>query len=166
MKKKQKERQHKLNFEIKHPTVRVGEFGIITINEARKIANEQELDLVLINENSNPPVCKIMNYEKFIYQQSKNQKQKPLDVKEVKLGPNTSENDLSYRIKHICEFLDKGHRIKLSMRFKGREMIHVDKGMELMLKLILDLEKFGISESVPKLEGKQIIGYLKPLPKK
>ena len=71
MKKKQKERLHKLNFEIKHQNVRVGEFGVISINEARKMASEQELDLVLINENSNPPVCKIMNYEKFIYEQMK-----------------------------------------------------------------------------------------------
>lgn len=162
MKKKQKERQHKLNFEIKHQTVRVGEFGVISINEAKKMASEQELDLVLINENSNPPVCKIMNYEKFIYQQNKNQKQKPLDVKEVKLGPNTSENDLSYRIKHISEFLNKGHKVKLSMQFRGREMVFVDKGQELMLNLILSVEEHGTAESLPKLEGKRLQCTLKP----
>jgi translation initiation factor IF-3 len=166
MKKKQKERQHKLNFEIKHQTVRVGEFGVISINEARKMASEQELDLVLINENSNPPVCKIMNYEKFIYQQIKNQKQKSLDIKEVKLGPNTSENDLSYRIKHICEFLDKGHKVKLTMQFRGREMIFVDKGQELMLNLIISVDEHGTAESLPKLEGKRLQCTLKPKPKK
>lgn len=166
MKKKQKERQHKLNFEIKHQTVRVGEFGVMSINEARKMASEQELDLVLINENSNPPVCKIMNYEKFIYQQNKNQKQKSLDIKEVKLGPNTSENDLSYRIKHICEFLDKGHKVKLTMQFRGREMIFVDKGQELMLNLILNVEEHGSPESLPKLEGKRLQCTLKPKTKK
>jgi translation initiation factor IF-3 len=166
MKKKQKERQHKLNFEIKHQTVRVGEFGVVSINEARKMASEQELDLVLINENSNPPVCKIMNYEKFIYQQSKNQKQKSLDIKEVKLGPNTSENDLSYRIKHICEFLDKGHKVKLTMQFRGREMIFVDKGQELMLNLIISVDEHGTAESLPKLEGKRLQCTLKPKPKK
>ena len=166
MKKKQKERQHKLNFEIKHQTVRVGEFGVISINEARKMASEQELDLVLINENSNPPVCKIMNYEKFIYQQSKNQKQKSLDIKEVKLGPNTSENDLSYRIKHICEFLDKGHKVKLTMQFRGREMIFVDKGQELMLNVIISVDEHGTAESLPKLEGKRLQCTLKPKPKK
>lgn len=165
-KNKQKEKQHKLNSEITHPMVRVGEHGIITIREAQKMADEQELDLVLINENAQPPVCKIMNYEKFVYELSKKPKQKSLDVKEIKLGPNTSENDLSYRTKHICEFLDKGHRIKLSMRFKGREMMFVDKGMELMLNLILSVEKHGVSESLPKLEGKQIIGYIKPITKK
>jgi translation initiation factor IF-3 len=162
MKKKQKERQHKLNFEIKHQTVRVGEFGVISINEAKKMASEQELDLVLINENSNPPVCKIMNYEKFIYQQSKNQKQKSLDIKEVKLGPNTSENDLSYRIKHISEFLNKGHKVKLSMQFRGREMVFVDKGQELMLNLIVSVEEHGTAESLPKLEGKRLQCTLKP----
>ncbi len=166
MKKKQKERQHKLNFEIKHQNVRVGEFGIITINEAIRIANEQELDLVLINENSNPPVCKIMNYEKFIYQQSKNQKQKSLDIKEVKLGPNTSENDLSYRIKHICEFLGKGHKVKLTMQFRGRENIFIDKGQELMLNLILNVEEHGTPEALPKLEGKRLHCTLKPKAKK
>jgi translation initiation factor IF-3 len=166
MKKKQKERQHKLNFEIKHQTVRVGEFGVVSINEARKMASEQELDLVLINENSNPPVCKIMNYEKFIYQQSKNQKQKSLDIKEVKLGPNTSENDLSYRIKHICEFLDKGHKVKLTMQFRGREMIFVDKGQELMLNVIISVDEHGTAESLPKLEGKRLQCTLKPKPKK
>jgi translation initiation factor IF-3 len=163
---KQKEKQHKTNLEIVHPTVRVGEHGILSLKEAQQLADEQELDLVLINENTQPPVCKIMNYEKFIYQQSKTPKHKTLDIKEIKLGPNTSENDLSYRTKHIIEFLEKGHRIKLTMRFKGREMKHVDKGMEVILNLILKLESFGISESVPKLEGKQIIGYLKPVPKK
>lgn len=165
-KNKQKEKQHKLNSEINYPTVRVGEHGILTIKEAQKIADEQELDLVLINENAQPPVCKIMNYEKFIYELSKKSKQKSLEVKEIKLGPNTSENDLSYRVKHIIEFLDKGHRIKLSMRFKGREMMFVDKGMELMLNLILSVEKHGVSENLPKLEGKQIIGYIKPITKK
>lgn len=165
-KNKQKEKQHKLNSEITHPMVRVGEHGIISIREAQKMADEQELDLVLINENAQPPVCKIMNYEKFVYELSKKPKQKSLDVKEIKLGPNTSENDLSYRTKHICEFLDKGHRIKLSMRFKGREMMFVDKGMELMLNLILSVEKHGVSENLPKLEGKQIIGYIKPITKK
>ena len=166
MKKKQKERLHKLNFEIKHQNVRVGEFGIVTIDEARRIASEQELDLVLINEHSNPPVCKIMNYEKFIYQQNKNQKQKSLDLKEVKLGPNTSENDLSYRIKHICEFLDKGHKVKLTMQFRGREMVFVSNGELLMLKLIDSISEHGLPESMPKMEGKKMQCLLKPRPKK
>jgi translation initiation factor IF-3 len=130
------------------------------------MADEQELDLVLINENAQPPVCKIMNYEKFIYQQNKAVKNKSLDVKEIKLGPNTSENDLSYRTKHICEFLDKGHKVKLTMQFRGREMAFVDKGQEVMLKLIVSVEDHGSAESVPKLEGKKLQCTLKPKPKK
>jgi len=81
------------------------------------------------------------------------------------LGPNTAENDLSYRAKHIIEFLDKGHRIKISMRFKGREISFLNKGMEIMLKLILSVEEHGVSESLPKLEGKQLIAYVKPIKK-
>lgn len=165
-KNKQKEKQHKLNSEITHPMVRVGEHGIITIREAQKMADEQELDLVLINENAQPPVCKIMNYEKFVYELSKKPKQKSLDVKEIKLGPNTSENDLSYRTKHICEFLDKGHKVKLTMQFRGREMAFVDKGQELMLKLIVSVEEHGSAESIPKLEGKKLQCTLKPKTKK
>jgi len=165
-KNKQKEKQHKLNSEITHPIVRVGEHGIISIREAQKMADEQELDLVLINENAQPPVCKIMNYEKFVYELSKKPKQKSLDVKEIKLGPNTSENDLSYRTKHICEFLDKGHKVKLTMQFRGREMAFVDKGQELMLKLIVSVEEHGSAESIPKLEGKKLQCTLKPKTKK
>ena len=165
-KNKQKERQHKLNLEITYPMVRVGEHGVVSLKEAQKLADDQELDLVLINENAQPPVCKIMNYEKFIYQQNKAAKQKSLDIKEIKLGPNTSENDLSYRTKHICEFLDKGHKVKLTMQFRGREMAFVDKGQELMLKLIVSVEDHGSAESVPKLEGKKLQCTLKPKAKK
>jgi translation initiation factor IF-3 len=167
---KKQVRKEKLNGEIKFQNIRLTGEGfkgeIVTLKEALAKANDLNLDLVLVTETNDIGVCKIMNYEKFMYEQSKKPKNKGLDVKEVKLGPNMADNDLEYRTKHIIEFLQKGHRIKLSMRFKGREIIHLDKGMELILKLILGLEKFGVSESVPKLEGKQIIGYLKPLPKK
>jgi translation initiation factor IF-3 len=167
MKKKQKERQHKLNFEIKHQTVRVGEFGVVSINEARKMASEQELDLVLINENSNPPVCKIMNYEKFIYEQMKKEKEKPkpLEMKEIKVGPNTDENDLDYRIKHIIEFLERGHKVKITMQFRGREMAYVAKGEALILKLMLAITEHGVAEMMPKLEGKKMFVTLRPLKK-
>ena len=163
---KQKEKQHKTNLEINHPTVRVGEHGILSLKEAQQLADEQELDLVLINENAQPPVCKIMNYEKFIYQQSKTPKNKTLDIKEIKLGPNTSENDLSYRTKHIIEFLEKGHKVKLTMQFRGRQMAFVDKGQEVMLNLIVSVEEHGSAESIPKLEGKRLQCTLKPKAKK
>lgn len=159
-------REHKLNNEIIASEVRVTDEGIISLKEALNIARSKEMDLVLINANAVPPVCKIMNYEKYIYELSKKPKNKTLEVKEVKLGPNMAENDLIYRKKHIIEFLDKGHRIKLSMRFRGREMAFVDKGMALMLGFIVSLEDYGTSDAMPKLEGKQIIGFIKPKPKK
>ena len=158
--------QHLINKEIRGTEVRVSDVGILSLTEALRLAESDGLDLVLINPNAQPPVVKIMNYEKFLYDQSKKDKPKVLEMKEIKVGPNTSENDLTYRIKQISEFLGKGHRIKLSMQFKGREMIFVDKGMALILKLILDLENFGIAEAMPKVEGKKIIAYLKPLTKK
>lgn len=157
---------HKLNSEINHSTVRLGEHGVISLKEAQNIANSEGLDLVLINETANPVICKVMNYEKFIYELSKKPKHKPLEIKEIKLGPNTSENDISYRTKHIIEFLEKGHKVKLSMQFRGREMAFVDKGKELMLKLIVSVEEHGAAESMPKLEGKKMLCTLKPKTKK
>jgi len=163
---KKAKKQHKLNREITAPQVRVGEHGIMNLKEALAMADAQEMDLVLISETAVPPVCKIMNYEKFIYEQSKKPKNKSLELKEIKLGPNTSENDLSYRTKHIIEFLDKGHKVKLSMQFKGRQMAFVDKGKELMLKLIVSIEDHGSAEAVPVLEGRKMICTLKPKTKK
>ena len=163
---KKDKKQHKLNKEITAPQVRVGEHGIMSLREALAMADAQELDLVLISETAVPPVCKIMNYEKFIYEQGKKPKNKSLELKEIKLGPNTSENDLSYRTKHIIEFLNKGHKVKLSMQFKGRQMAFVDKGKELMLSLIVSIEDHGSAEALPILEGKKMICTLKPKSKK
>ena len=129
------------------------------------MAESQDMDLVLINPNAQPPVCKIMNYEKFLYEQSKKDKPKVLELKEIKVGPNTSENDLTYRIKQISEFLGKGHKVKISMQFKGREMIHVTKGETLILKLLVDLEEYGVAEAMPKLEGKRMFVTIKPFKK-
>lgn len=163
---KKSKKEHKLNREIIAPEVRVGEHGILTLKEALALADEKEMDLVLISETAVPPVCKIMDYEKFMYEQSKKPKNKGLDVKEIKLGPNTSDNDIEYRTKHIIEFLQKGHKVKLTMQFKGRQMAFVDKGQELMLKLILSIEEYGSAEAMPKLEGKKMISTLKPKTKK
>jgi translation initiation factor IF-3 len=163
---KQKERQHKLNVEITTQQIRLTGDGfkgeVMTLKEGLALANEKELDLVLLNENNGIGICKIINYEKYIYQQNKQQKQKSLDVKEIKLSYNISQNDLSYRIKHIQEFLTKGHKVKLTMQFRGREMLFVEKGQEVMLKLIVDVESFGVAENFPKLEGKKLQSTLKP----
>jgi len=132
------------------------------ISEAIKLAESQDLDLVLINEKAQPPICKMMNYEKFIYELSKKPKNKGLDVKEIKLGPNTSTNDLEYRIKHMIEFLKKGHRVKVSLQFRGRQMQHIDIGEEQILKMLLAVEEFGSPEAMPKLEGKRMFAIVKP----
>jgi len=161
-----KKKQHSINREIRANEVRVVDVGVMSFYDALKLAESKEMDLVLVGASANPPVCKIMNYDKFLYEQGKKEKQKSPELKEIKVGPNTSENDLSYRIKHMVEFLEKGHRIKLTMKFKGREMAYLDKGMELILKLILTVKEVGVAESMPKLEGKQIIGFIKPITKK
>jgi translation initiation factor IF-3 len=157
-----KKKQHLINSEIKAHEVRLIDIGIVSFNEALKLAETQNLDLVLMATNSNPPVCKLMNYQKFQYEQGKKEKQKSLDVKEIKVGPNTSENDLDYRVKHMCEFLQKGHKVKITMQFKGREMAFVSKGEQLMLNLILKLTDFGTAEAMPKLEGKKMFVNIKP----
>ena len=161
-----KKREHLLNGEIRATEVRLPEEGIVKTTEAIRIAESQDMDLVLINASSSPPVCRIMNYEKFIYEQNKKPKNKSLDIKEIKLGPNTAENDLSYRAKHIIEFLQKGHKVKISLQFRGRELVFVDKGKALMLKLMVAVEEYGIAEGLPNMEGKKLIGFVKPKPKK
>ncbi len=161
-----KRREHKLNSEITHREVRVTDEGIMSLTEALRLAESQEMDLVLINDKAQPPVCRILNYEKFMYEQSKKPKNKTLDLKEIKLGPNTSENDLDYRIKHMIEFLQKGHKVKISLQFRGRQMQHIDIGQEQILKMILAVEEFGTPEAMPKLEGKRMFATIKPKPSK
>jgi translation initiation factor IF-3 len=155
-------RKHLINGEIRFPQVRVTDEGIMSIQEANQIAISREMDLVLINDKAEIPICRIIDYQKFIYDQNKKTKNKSLDIKEIKLGPNISTNDLSYRISQINKFLEIGHRIKLSMQFKGREMSYVDKGMEIMIRCILAVEDKGSSEGLPKMEGKRMFSYIKP----
>ena len=161
---KNKKKQHLLNREIRATEVRVTDNGVMPFFDALKLAESQNLDLVLIGPNANPPVCKIMSYEKFIYEQMKKEKDKPkpLEMKEIKVGPNTGENDLDYRIKHMNEFLEKGHKVKITMQFRGREMAYVTKGEALILKLILAVEEHGIAEMMPKLEGKKMFVTIRP----
>lgn len=164
---KNKKKQHLLNKEIRATEVRVTDGGIMPFFDALRLAESQDMDLVLTSPNTNPPVCKIMNYEKFIYEQMKKEKEKPkpLEMKEIKVGPNTDENDLDYRIKHMIEFLDKGHKVKITMQFRGREMAYVSKGEALILKLALAVKEYSVVEMMPKLEGKKMFVTLRPLKK-
>jgi len=160
-------RAHKINDEIIAREVRV-DGVIMSIQEALHKAEQSEMDLVLINDNAEPKICRILNYQKFLYEQKRKDKEKSksLELKEIKLGPNTSENDLSYRSKHIIEFLDKGHKVKLTMQFRGREMAFVSKGELIMLKLIDSISEHGLPESMPKMEGKRMQCLIKPKVKK
>ena len=115
-----KKKEHLLNREIRLSEVRLPEEGVIRLSEALRLAEEQDMDLVLMSENNGIGICRIMNYEKFIYEKNKKPKNKTFDVKEIKLGPNTAENDLTYRSKHIIEFLKKGHKVKVTLQFRGR----------------------------------------------
>ncbi len=159
---KKKEKQHLINQEIKANEVRVTDEGVMTLQNAIKLAEYRFMDLVLLNDKVSPVICKIMNYEKHIYNLNKKKKEKSLEVKEIKIGPNTSENDLDYRSKHIKEFLQKGHKVKISLQFKGREIAHIDLGKALILKLIISVEEFGVAESLPTMEGKKMFCLLKP----
>lgn len=159
---KKNKKLHLINGEIRANEVRVTDEGVMSIQEANRLALSREMDLVLLNDKTTPPICKIMNYEKFIYELGKKPKTKSLEVKEIKFGPNTSENDVDYRVKHIIEFLQKGHKVKLSLQFRGREMVHIDKGKALMLRVILAVEEHGLAESLPSMEGKKMFATLKP----
>lgn len=166
MSKKLKKKLHQTNGEIRVTEVRLIVEGtapvVCTTSEALKISESMGLDLVIINENSTPPIAKVMNYEKYIYELGRKTKQKKLDVKEVKFSVNISDNDLSYRVKHIDEFLSKGHKVKLSLKFKGREMAYLDKGKEVLLKIAVAIEDKGSPETLPQLEGKQMFMLLRP----
>jgi translation initiation factor IF-3 len=158
-----KKKHHLINNEIRAIQVRLAEDGrILSLSDAKNLAESQSLDLVLINEHSQPPIVKIMNYEKFVYEAGKKPKNKSLELKEIKIGPNTSENDLGYRIKQINEFLEKGHKVKISMRFKGREVAHLESSQKLILKMITEVGEFGAAEFLPKREGKVLFVIIKP----
>ena len=160
-------RAHRINDEIIAREVRV-DGVVMPIRQALLEAEKSEMDLVLINDKAEPVICKIVDYQKFIYEQKRKEKDKPkpLNIKEVKLGPNTAENDLEYRSKHIIEFLNKGHKVKLTMQFRGREMAFVANGELLMLKLIDNVSEHGLPEAMPKMEGKKMMCTLKPKVKK
>lgn len=157
-----KKKQHRINQEIRHPQVRVTEGGVMSIADALALAKSKELDLVLVSESANPPVCKIVNYEKLLYELSKKKNNKSLEIKQIQLGPNMAENDLSYRVKHATEFLTKGHKVRLSMLFKGREMAFVNNGKAIMLKFIVAVEEHGSAEGMPTMEGKKMFCTLRP----
>jgi len=143
------------------------EVGVYKTSEARRLAEEQELDLVEISPNAEPPVCKIMDYGKFLYQQKKREKElkaksSQIVVKEIRFGPNTDEHDYEFKKKNAIKFLKDGAKLKAFVFFKGRSIIYKEQGQILLLRLAQDLEEYGKVENMPVLEGKRMIIYIAP----
>jgi translation initiation factor IF-3 len=145
--------------------------GVVRLDEAKQIAYDADLDLVEISPNADPPVCRIMNYGKFRFEQSKKQqaakkKQKQIQVKEVKFRPGTDEGDYNVKVRNLTRFLNDGDKTKITVRFRGREMVHRELGMDLLKRLEKELEELGTIEQFPKMEGRQMVMVLAPKKKK
>ena len=143
------------------------ESGIYQLRDALSLAEELELDLVEISPKANPPVCKIMDYKKYLYEQKKKQKEikaktAKIVVKEIRLGPNIDEHDFNFKLKHAIKFLQDGAKVKVDVFFKGRSIIYKDKGEFVLLRFAQELEEYGKVEKLPKLEGKRMIMIIAP----
>ncbi|MCG6976282.1 MAG: translation initiation factor IF-3, partial [Acidiferrobacterales bacterium] len=157
---------------ITAPQVRVigadGEqVGILAIEEALKLADESELDLVEISPNAEPPVCRVMDFGKFQYEESKKKaaakkKQKQIQVKEVKFRPGTDIGDYNIKVRNLTRFLENGDKAKVTLRFRGREMAHRELGLELLKRVEEDLKEVAAVEQHPRLEGRQMVMVLAP----
>ncbi len=175
-KKTDQDGKYLINEQIRIKVVRVvGEnidnAGVMTIEEARKLADSLDLDLVLISDKADPPVCRVIDYQKFLYQQKKKQKEiranaQKVVVKEIRFGPNTDEHDYNFKLKHAEKFLTDGAKVKAFVFFKGRSILFKEKGEILLLRFAQDLEDFGKVEQLPKLEGKRMIMFISPKPTK
>ncbi len=162
---------HFINEKIKAPVVRVvGEnvqASIVPIKEALAQAEQLGLDLVEIVPTANPPVCKIIDYKKFLYEQKKKQKEikanaAKIVLKEIRLGPNTDDHDFNFKIKHAVKFLEEGAKLKVFVFFKGRSIVYKEQGEVILLRFAQELEEVGKVDQLPKLEGKRMIMFLSP----
>jgi len=170
------ERSHRLNGEISAPEIRLvgieGEaLGVVKLADAFRMAEEADVDLVEIAPTAVPPVCRLMDYGKFKYQEQKKAhearlKQKVIDVKEIKFRPATDDHDYATKVRKLQEFLEEGDKAKVTMRFRGREMAHQDLGLKVLERVRTDLEAFSQVEAMPRLEGRQMVMVLSPKKKK
>ncbi|MEN6457130.1 MAG: translation initiation factor IF-3 [Prolixibacteraceae bacterium] len=168
--------QHRINEHIRVPQVRlVGENvenqGVYTLKEALALAEAQELDLVEISPSADPPVCKIIDYQKFLYQQKKKQKEMKAKavkvvVKEIRFGPNTDDHDFQFKLRHAEKFLAEGAKVKAYVFFKGRSILFKEQGEILLLKFATALEEVGKVEQLPQLEGKRMTMFISQKKKK
>lgn len=170
-----KEPEHKINQYIKAPMVRVVgenvESGVMSIEAARQLAQELEVDLVEISPNAEPPVCRLVDYNKFLYEKKKKDKEqkakaKQSEVKEIRFTPNTDEHDFDFKAKHAERFLQEGNKVKCFVQFKGRAILFKDRGELLLLKFAEKLAEFGSLESMPKMEGRRMLAIFTPKKKK
>ena len=163
--------QHKINAKISAKEIRLvmesEEPKVMSTYDAIKLAEEQEMDLVEISPNAVPPVCKIMDYRKFLYNQKRKQKelkakQSKVIIKEIRFGPNTDEHDFQFKLVHAKKFLEEGSKVKAYVFFRGRTIVFKDRGEILLLRFTQEIGDLAVLESMPKLEGKRMIIMLNP----
>ncbi|MCR5269460.1 MAG: translation initiation factor IF-3 [Prevotella sp.] len=170
MKIDKKQNQYRINEQIRVREVRlVGDSGsmVVPTRQALDMARDEGVDLVEISPNANPPVCRLIDYSKFLYQQKKRAKemkakQVKVEVKEIRFGPQTDEHDYQFKLKHAKEFLEEGNKVRAYVFFRGRSILFKEQGEVLLLRFANDLEEFGKVESMPSLEGKKMFIYLAP----
>ncbi len=143
------------------------EQGIYSFQTAMRMADEQNLDLVEISPNAEPPVCRILDYQKFLYQKKRKEKEaransKKMEIKEIRFGPQTDDHDYNFKLKHAQEFLKDGNKVKAYVFFRGRSIVFKEQGELLLARFANDLTEYGKPEAVPSLEGKRMILYLSP----
>ena len=141
--------------------------GVVPIAEAQQLSEDSELDLVEIVPNAEPPVCRIMDYGKYAFEQNKKKhaakkKQKQVHVKEIKFRPSTEENDYQVKLQSLVKFLTNGDKVKVTLRFRGREMAHQEYGSRMLERIEKDLDEYGVVEQLPKLEGRQMVMVYTP----
>ena len=149
----------------------IPEQGVYPIAKARQLADELELDLVEISGKADPPVCRILDYQKFLYQRKKKAKEMKANadkvvIKEIRFGPNTDEHDFQFKLKHAQEFLQEGSKVKATIFFRGRSIMFKDQGEKQLLRFAVELEEFGRAENMPVLEGKRMTMMIAPTKKK
>ena len=173
---KKDENELNINGQITAPQVRlvgdnIPEQGIVPLSRALQLADQMELDLVEISAKADPPVCKILDYQKYLYQQRKKAKEMKSNaakvvIKEIRFGPNTDEHDFQFKLKHAQEFLQEGSKVKASIFFRGLSIMFADQGEKQLLRFAVELEPYGRAENMPTLEGKRMTMMLAPLKKK
>lgn len=168
---RQERDEHKINDKIRALEIRLvvegAEPQVLSLRDALALAEEQEMDLVEISPNAVPPVCKIMDYRKFLYNQKRKQKelkakQSKIVIKEIRFGPNTDDHDFNFKMEHARKFLDEGSKVKAYVFFRGRTIVFKDRGEILLLKFAQELADHGVVEQMPKLEGKRMTIMINP----